>query len=161
MQKLPNESWPKFKFSPLKKKLILTLHPLTKVQFSPALASLLGFSSTPFQTAGNKIVNVYGNSIADMESSVHALYVYTDVVEAIRVGDTQAPLLRVVDASGAIGEHIHRNYNPPRYLPICKSNFDSIEIDIRTDEGKPVPFESGRLSVTLHFRRAVEPMFVA
>ena len=84
-----------------------------------------------------------------------------DVAEAKRVGDTKAPLLRIVDASGVIGENIHRNYNPPRYLPICKSNFDSIEMDIRTDEGEPVPFESGWLSVTLHFRHAVEPIFIA
>ena len=32
-------------------------------------------------------------------------------------------------------------------------NIESIEIDIRTDLGKPIYFTSGRVVVKLHFRR--------
>src|SRR6218665_3364954 len=36
---------------------------------------------------------------------------------------------------------------------LCKKkHFESIEIDIRTDTGKPIPFEYGKVIVTLHFR---------
>ena len=108
-------------------------------------------------SAGTSLIN--SKTVLDVEVMVHALYVYTDVVESILVGDTQAPLLRIVDASGSVGKNVHRLYNPAHYLPINKRSFDSIEIDIRTDTGVPVPFESGRLSLTLHFRRAIEPLF--
>jgi len=58
--------------------------------------------------------------------------------------------------AGKGNDTIHARYEKPIYIPLQKKHFDSIEIDIRTDTGKPVPFEYGKVIgkviVTLHFR---------
>ena len=54
--------------------------------------------------------------------------------------------------SGKSGERVQVVYDKPIYVPLQKKNFDSIEIDIRNDIGKPIPFEYGKVIVTLHFR---------
>ena len=87
------------------------------------------------------------------------VYVYVDVLENVPVGDTEAPLLRIVNASERTGENVHRIYDRPRYLPVQKTQFDSIECNIRDCFGKPVPFDGGTSIITLHFRRAISPFF--
>ena len=36
-------------------------------------------------------------------------------------------------------------------MPLLLKEFGTISIDIRDDIGRPVPFEYGRVTVTLHF----------
>ena len=95
-----------------------------------------------------------GDFVADINRGINSLFVYCDLLEYVPVGDTKAPLLRTVDASGKNGEIIHRTFDQLRYIPLQKKNFDTIEILIRDDLGQPVAFESGKLVVTLHFREA-------
>ena len=72
----------------------------------------------------------------------------------------KAPLLRVVEACGEYGDTIHKTYERPLYIPLQKKHFDSLEIDIRSDNGLPVPFEYGKSLVTLHFRSSKSPYFL-
>ena len=95
-----------------------------------------------------------------MEGGLHALYVYCNVLECVSVGDTMAPLLRIVAVKGSRGEMTYIQYDQPRYIPLQKKTFDSIEIDIRDDTGESIPFDSGKLIVTLHFRRAKNAYFL-
>ena len=88
------------------------------------------------------------------------MYIYCDVLECVPVGDTAAPLLRIVEVNGVAGEMLLIQYDPPRYVPLQKKVFDSIEIDIRDDAGGPIAFDSGKLIVTLHFRRAKDSYFL-
>ena len=39
---------------------------------------------------------------------------------------------------------------------MLSSEFGSVETKIRVDTGRPVPFERGKVTVTLHFRRAIQ-----
>lgn len=80
------------------------------------------------------------------------MYVYCDVLEHVLVGDTKSPLLRIVQVDGKGNDTVHARYEKPIYVPLQKKHFESIEIDIRTDTGKPIPFEYGKVIVTLHFR---------
>ena len=101
-----------------------------------------------------------GLRTADINGGIRALYVYCDVVENVAVGDTQAPLLRIVDATtGQRNDNVHRTVDPPRYMPVQKKRFDTIEIFIKDDFGEDILFEGGKLITTLHFRRAVGPYF--
>jgi len=86
------------------------------------------------------------------------LFVYCDVCASYITGDARTPLLRIVPVSlaghnYAYGTNLVRNFSPPHYIPLQKTNFRRIEIDIRDQLGKRIPFESGTLTVTLHFRR--------
>ena len=46
-----------------------------------------------------------------------------------------------------------------QYIPIMSREFGTIETEIRDDTGRPVPFERGKVMVTLHFRRCSTGLF--
>ena len=124
------------------------------------LASLLGFGDD-----GARIFNQFdnrreGRHAIDVDQGFYGLFVYCDILESIPVGDTRAPLLKIVDVSGKFGEIIHRIYSDPQYIPLGKKEFESIEINIRDDTGRLVPFQFGKVVMTLHFRRSKNPYFL-
>jgi len=86
------------------------------------------------------------------------LFVYCDVYASYITGDARTPLLRIMPVSIAgnnysYGTNLVKHFSPPHYIPLQKTNFRRIEIDIRDQLGERIPFESGMLTVTLHFRR--------
>lgn len=85
--------------------------------------------------------------------NTRALYVYCDIVSPRFVGDAYVPLLRVVGDNGHRGRNVCQSFVRPQYVPIVRNTFHDIEIDIRDDTGKQIPFIGGRVVVTLHFRR--------
>ena len=91
----------------------------------------------------------------------NSLYVYCDAAEAIPVGDIKASLLRVVDAAGNFGDLIHRLYTTPQYVPVSREEFNTVDIDMRDDTGRSVPFELGKVVATLHFRRSRNSYFLS
>ena len=49
---------------------------------------------------------------------------------------------------------VHQTMNPQLFVPVQTKNlFDTIEINITTDTGQPVPFTGGKLVVVLEFKR--------
>lgn len=84
------------------------------------------------------------------------IYAYCNVVEPQFIGDTMAPLLRIinVDTTGYLyGANKQVQFTAPHYVTVMKSNFESLEIDLRTSTGARVPFQFGTSSVKLHFRK--------
>ena len=79
-------------------------------------------------------------------------YVYCDLVEPQIVGDIQAPLLKIVSVEGNDREIINAHYSRTFYVPVIRQHFQTIQIDIRLHSGDLVPFERGKVFVTLHFR---------
>jgi hypothetical protein len=159
MVRLERDKWPTFKFNDVKKKCSVFLQPGTFVQFDDVMSSLLGIRNNRLYNPNAKAKFIQGPMTCDISGGIQDLYVYVDVVENVPVGDTEAPLLRIVNASGWTGENVHRIYDRPRYMPVQKNRFDSIECNIRDCFGKLVPFEGGQVIVILHFRRAISPYF--
>ena len=149
--------WPKLRYNAYNQKVILTIQPQMTIKFSDQLARILAIEPHRFSDSE---MTVKSSNTCDIEGGLHALYVYCDVLECVPVGDTAAPLLRIVEISGQKGEMVHIQYDQPRYIPLQKKCFDSIEIDIRDDLGEKISFDSGKLIVTLHFRRAKEAYFL-
>lgn len=84
------------------------------------------------------------------------LFVYTDLCVPYTVGDTQASLLRIVNLNTThytYGSTLVKYFSPANYIPLLNNCFRTIEIDIRDHLGKPITFEYGTLTVTLHFKR--------
>ena len=81
------------------------------------------------------------------------LYVYTDITQNLLVGDVRAPLLLVVPAKLRYGNTTCVTYEQPQFLPLSRSNIQTIEINIKSDTGELVSFESGKSIVKLFFRR--------
>ena len=138
----------KIELDDITQKVTLTVEGEAKVTFSPHLARFLGFGQTEF-TRGIH----FAPWVADVNQGFYSLYVYSSIVQPSMVGDALVPLLRIVPIEGSSGEMITRTYENVQYIPLEQRQFDTLEIDIRDDTGKPVPFERGKVIVTLHFRQ--------
>lgn len=112
------------------------------------LGKLLGFGK-----AVTLSKSASGRYPMDYQLGFYNIYLYCDVVRYNIVGDTLAPLLRVVQIRGKAGEYVSATYDPPYYKPLSKFRFDTIEVALRNDAGDRIPFKYGRVVATLHFRR--------
>ena len=93
-----------------------------------------------------------GDRVCDLQRGFYSLFVYCDIVEDVVVGDVKAPLLRTVNIDGKDDKMVSRIYQTVQYVTVQRRQFDTIEIDIRDDTGRRVPFQRGKVIVTLHFR---------
>jgi len=89
------------------------------------------------------------------------MYVYCDLLEHVVIKDTKAPLFRIVNKPVRLYGIVHKIFNLVLYVPLQKKNFDTVEINIMADTGKPIPFRSGKPKslVVLEFRRSIYPYF--
>ena len=141
-------------FSYMNGKISLQMHDQVKVQFSADLALILGVDEE-MKYSGTTA----RYSTALDAPDVRSVYVYCDVLEHVAVGDTRVPLLRIVDKSKKKSENVHKVMNPILYVPLQKKNFDTVEINMMTDSGIPVPFRPGKAFVVLEFRRSLHSYF--
>jgi hypothetical protein len=159
MTKVERDKWPRFKYNEVKRKVNVHLVPGAMMTFDDYLAHMLGIRVQPVVNRGLNGSGIGGTMTSDITGGISSLYVYTDILEPVAVGDTEAQLLRVVDVKGRNGETVHKTFDHLHYVPIQKKRFDTIEVDIRDDTGAPISFETGRLIATLHIRRASHPYF--
>ena len=99
------------------------------------------------------------NTVVNMNQEFDTIYVYTDVVESSIVGDSLVPLLRYLPVRGGHGATVSERFTNVHYVPLLRKEFGTKEVDIRDDTGRRVPFEYGRVTVTLHFRRRRTGLF--
>ena len=92
--------------------------------------------------------------VASLDGGFHSLYVYSDVVDPRMVGDAMVPLLRIVGIEGSDGQSITKTFQNPFYVPVSRKRVDRIQCSIKDDTNQLVPFESGKLIVTLHFKKS-------
>lgn len=152
-----NEQLIDFSLDPFTKKVVLNTPHNKVITLSPALSQILGFDRTEF----NVNERYESSNGSDINHGCASIFVYCDLAQDVVVGDTKAPLLRVLNVEGKFGDVIHKIYTRPIYIPLSKSHFDSIEINIRTETGELVSFVSGKSIVTLHFRRRSNPYFLS
>ena len=88
---------------------------------------------------------VRASSIVDLRRDFESLYVYLSIVETRIVGDKITPLLRIVPITGRHGEMVTARFDHVQYIPVLSREFASVEIEIRDDMGRPVPFEQGKV----------------
>lgn len=119
------------------------------------LKSILGFDPT------EEAIRVQKTCLAARPASLlnglpNFLMVYADILEPHVTGNVQTPLLRSLTLDldrFTYGSFQVKNFSSPMYLPVLLTSFRNIEIDIRDQFGKPIPFDCGTLTVTLHFKR--------
>ena len=138
----------KISYDTLTKKVTVHLQNEAKLYFGDT-GYVLGFSPeeviSKSSTAEREV---------DLEHGFHDLYVYCDIIQPQYVGDTLVPLLRIIPVEGEDGQRISKSCVRPQYLPVSRKQFESIEVNIKRDTGEPVPFEFGRVLLTLHFRQS-------
>jgi hypothetical protein len=86
--------------------------------------------------------------------------VYSDISETVRVSHQSGRVLRCIDSKGIVGssnndsDTIAINFPNIYYVPVVRSQINSISISIRSDFGQLVRFTRGKTVAVLHFRRS-------
>ena len=154
---------PKMRYNENNKRVIINVAPGFELTMGPKLQSILGFTDAQLpivNKGGEQQRGVRGQIAADIHAGIASLFVYSDIIEPVAVGDTVASLLRCVDASGSHGSTVFRYYDRPHYLPLNKLNFSQVEVYISDAFGKLISFQGGSVSITLHIRRAKNNYFI-
>ena len=112
---------------------------------------------------GGKEVKITKTTVSPYVADLHGsmtIYIYCDIVLPQVVGDTNAKLLRSVPVQGKMGDVVMKTFTNIQYVPVQTKSFEDIDIILKDDEGNPVPFERGKVLVTLHFKQKSSPDFV-
>ena len=65
----------------------------------------------------------------------------------------RVPLLRSSIITGSYGELTKEEYRTPIYVPLRRTVFDTIEVELRSEDGSLIPFETGVSCLTIHFKQ--------
>ena len=94
----------------------------------------------------------------DIHGGISSLFVYAPgLIEPVIIGDTSAPLLRIVNVQGNSDQTMEINYASPQYYKLLVKEVSEIQIEIRSSTGQLVPFDYGDCTLTLHFKKI--PLF--
>ena len=145
------------KYDSVTQKMRAHLKRQTKFRLYGDLSDILGFGN--ITSDADHTVTLPANSVVDLRRGFESLYVYSSMVEPRVVGDKIVPLLRIVPITGRHGEMVTTRFDHVQYIPVMSREFGTIETEIRDDTGRPVPFERGKVTVTLHFRRRSTGLF--
>ena len=143
----------KLSYNTLTRKVTVQLQNNTEIYFRD-VGYVLGFS--PDITFSNTTT---AEREADLEHGFHDLFIYCDILQSQYVGDALVPLLRIVPVEGKDGQRISKSFVRPQYVPVSRKQFETIEVNIKRGTGEPVPFEFGRVLITLHFRQS-RPLYL-
>ena len=107
----------------------------------------------------------YGEFPADLCAGKHLIFIYTNIIEYQYVGDTKAPLLRVIDSKQLLKncsvclsselEPTHRIvFTNLDYKKLLTNTIQSISIELLVETGQLVPFSgTGKVILTLQFKK--------
>ncbi len=90
------------------------------------------------------------------------MFVYCDLIEYNIVGDVKAPLLRGIPLLTRIRNNLcqvvqinnYRHFDTLQYKNVIQNSFQVINIELRSETGKLIPFfDVGRTVLTIQFRK--------
>jgi hypothetical protein len=141
----------KFSYDPQTNRVtIIIRRPMKKIEMSSMLCYTLGFKE---ETLGP------GIHVAplppDPKGGKHMFFVYCNLVYPSLVGDTRAPLLKMVAPKGRYGTIQVAEFPQSQYMPVALKRFNEIEINITGADGEPINFSFGTIYCKLHFVRKV------
>lgn len=120
-----------------------------QVSFSQDFANILGLDPKITYNVGK-----HGNITSpDINYGFTSLYVYSSIVSNRLVGDANVRLLRVVPVSGKKFSRVYTEFSQAHYVEVDKISTDVIETLITSDDGEKVPFDGGKVILTVHFRK--------
>lgn len=143
--------------------IMLSISKNITVELETSLSQILGFKHTVFHVdlvqQYPSYKNTYGAQIfystapVDLAAGLHNIYVYCDLADMTIVGDTLAPLLRIVPVQSDHWVYQFESFNKIQYVPLAKHRTKTITVYLRSASGEPIQFTSGHTVVTLDIRR--------
>lgn len=141
---------------------------ITQMKLLNGFNFVMGFEKTLFANQGPEPLIWTAEHPPQHHRGLTRMYIYASCCAPIRVGDVLVPLLRSVfvddnnddDDGKNLRRHIDfgktKNFiiKNPMYLPVSSTTINTIEINIRDDSGRIIPFSEGSVtSLTLHFKQ--------
>ena len=128
---------------------------VTGVEMSKQLAFILGFE---LDELGFVEMNSFAKYNPDIEP-LHSMYIYApNLIANTVIGNTQGPLLRIVNitASSVHGPNrvVENIYSQEFHHEVLQRHISEIKIEIRSDTGRLIEFNSGNCILTLHFKQS-------
>ena len=136
----------RFSYDTLSRKVTVHLQNNTELFFGD-VGYVLGFSP-------KEVISQTSTAEREADHGFHDFYFYCDIIQPLYVGDALVPLLRIVPVERKDGQRVSKSFLRPQYVPVNRKQFESIEVNIKRDTGETVPFEFGRVLLTLHFRQS-------
>ena len=140
-------------------RMLLIIPKNKTVTLTPDTAELLGFTTIgPFKCTGvtpgaSNELRMWASRAPNLQRKLHTIQVYCDLVTPHPVGDDIVPLIRYVPTARTPNEFVTASYRDVHYYPVTRNSITRVRIYIKDSEGGKVPFERGRVVVTLNLRR--------
>ena len=125
----------------------------TSIMFSDALRDVLAFDQNSYSGKGIFLAS----DALSLSRRIRYLYVYCNVSDYVRIGDTEAPLLAVIpfNSEKCLNLLQEKTFKLPMYVPVIQNPISQIDIAIYDGAGQLIPFVADAVtSVRLHFRKA-------
>ena len=115
------------------------------------LRDILGFDRNTYE--GRK--EFVSSAPISLTRRIQYFYIYSDVCDMVRVGDTKAPLLSILPFNAKECRLLtEKRFTLPMYVPVKKTYISNITVEIYDDAGKLIPFHYDSItSIRLHFRK--------
>ena len=124
-----------------------------RIIFPNQFAHILGLDPTMNGKPIGNEENMFKFNV-NLHNNFRSLYVYSDIASFTFIGDTVAPLLRIVPFShNSKTGYVYKEFKTLHYVSVSKSVVDQVHITIKTENGSVVPFITGKTILKLHFRR--------
>ncbi len=102
-----------------------------------------------------KISTNISYTLNEFMNTISYAFVYTDIVDDQYIGDSLAPVLRVVSLKTNSQSDMITFFDNPHYVPVKKSIINTINIRIYDTQGNPMKFSDiiSYVIVKLHFKK--------
>ncbi|MEL7306878.1 MAG: hypothetical protein AAGK05_02780 [Pseudomonadota bacterium] len=142
-----------FAFTYLNEKIALMTFPTHFVKMSSSLALKLGFENAADVLFHDRTVGADHSPLFHKE--IHDLYIYTNIIDPIYVGNVRAPLLLACPfkKDSELSYLTHIQVQNPSYQKLNRNVIREIDISIHDAYGKLLKFKSSRTVINLHFRK--------
>lgn len=98
-----------------------------------------------------------GERCVELNAAMGSIYVYCNIIDHSIVGDEYVQLLKIVKVPNQLnfGDNVNIQYDIPHYIPLQTNTIDSIVLELRDDTSELIPFEFGRVTIKLAFKKYV------
>ena len=122
------------------------------VTFSDTLRDIFAFDQNTFKGKGT----FKASDTLSLSRRIRYLYIYSNLSDYIRIGDTQAPLLAVIpfNQEKCVNLLQEKVFKLPMYVSVIRNPISQIDIAIYDGAGELVPFATDAVtSIRLHFQQ--------
>ena len=121
----------------------------------------IGYKS---ENAGNALNRHVGDFPVGITCGSQLIFVYIDIIEHQNVGYVRAPVIKIIESerrlrNGSINTVTpihHKSYTNLDYKPILSNNIQNIQVELRNETGKLIPFTgTGKVIVSLKFQKII------